>query len=232
MVAARIGDRHAHRHPAHADGGSQRVIVHARQPHHAGIAPFLGAAGKHHRCEHGPDQHREDQRAQQRERYRPRHRLEQAAFHRLQGEDGQVRRDDNGDGIEHRPLHFVRRPLNFLGHAFAGMRFAVRQQAHDVLDHHHRAFHDHAEIERAERQQIRRNSADLQANGGEQECERNGQRDDERAADVAEEDQQNHRYQNDSLGQIVQHRVGGEVHQIAAVEEWDDGDARREHAMV
>ena len=47
-------------------------------------------------------------RAQQGEGHRPGHGLEQAAFHALQGEDGQIGGDDDGDGVEDRPLHLVR----------------------------------------------------------------------------------------------------------------------------
>ena len=53
---------------------------------------------------------------------------------------------------------------------------AVRQVAHDVLDHHDRAFHDHAEIERAQRKQVGGNVSQIQADGCEQQRERNRQR--------------------------------------------------------
>ena len=95
----------------------------------------------------------------------------------------------------------------------------MRQQPHDVLDHHHRAFDDHAEIERAEREQVRRNVAQVQADGGEQQGERNGERDDQRAAHIAEKDEQDDRDQDDALGQVVQHGVRGQMHQVAAIED-------------
>ena len=103
----------------------------------------------------------------------------------------------------------------------------VRQQAHDVLDHDHRAFHDHSEIERSQRQQIRGNPGNLKTDGGEQKREGNGQRDDQRAADISEKDKQDDRDQDDSFGQVVQHRMRGQMHQVAAVEERDHLDARR-----
>ena len=62
----------------------------------------------------------------------------------------------------------------------------------------------------------------LEADGGEQQRERNGERDDERAADIAEEQEQNDGHQDDAFGQIVQHGVGGVVDQIAAIEKGDD----------
>ena len=58
--------------------------------------------------------------------------------------------------------------------------------------------------------------------GGEQQRKRNGQRHDQRAAHVAQEQEQNDRHQDDAFGQVVQHRVGGEVHQVAAVQERHD----------
>ena len=71
-----------------------------------------------------------------------------------------------------------------------GRRRRAAQVAHDVLHHHHRAFHHHAEIQRAQRQQVRGNVAQVETDGREQQRERNGQRDDERAAHVAQEEKQ------------------------------------------
>ena len=39
-------------------------------------------------------------------------------------------------------------------------------------------------------------------------------------------------HQDDALGQVVQHRVGGVVHQVAAVEERNDLHARRQNVLV
>ena len=72
----------------------------------------------------------------------------------------------------------------------------------------------------------------VQADGGEQQGERNGQGDDQRAANIAQEDEQNDRNQNDSLGQVVQHRAGGQMHQVAAVEKRDHLHARRKDVPV
>ena len=108
----------------------------------------------------------------------------------------------------------------------------MRQHPHDVLDHHHGAFHDHAEVERAQRQQIRRNVPQVEADGGEQQRERNGQRDDQRAADIAQEDEQDHRNQDDAFGQVVHHRAGGQMQEVAAVEERNDLHAGRKNVIV
>src|SRR6202044_3957128 len=42
------------------------------------------------------------------------------------------------------------------------------------------------------------------------------------AANVAQEEEENNHHQDDSLGQIVQHGVGGEVEQLASVDEGND----------
>ncbi len=79
--------------------------------------------------------------------------------------------------------------------------------ANDVFHHDHRAIDHHAEIQRAEREQIGRNVSQVEADRGEQERERNGGRDDQRAADIAEKEKQNDRNQDHSFGEVVQHRV-------------------------
>ena len=182
-------------------------------------------AGQHRRHDHG-----EDQRAQQRERHRPRHGLEQPAFHALQGEDRQIGGDDDGDGVEDRPLDLVRGLANPLMRSVVPLSSRGAQMADDVLDHHHRAVHHHAEIQRAQRKQIGGNLLQVEANRGEQERKRNRQRDDERAAHVAEKQEENDDHQDDALGQVVQDRVGGEVHQVAAVDEGNDLHALGQNA--
>ena len=106
-------------------------------------------------------------RAQQREGDRPGHRLEQAAFHALQSEDGHVRRNDDADGVKHRPLHFMRRLANGAERPSGILGATPSQVTDDVLHHHHRAFHHHAEIQRAQRQQIRGNVRQAETNGRE-----------------------------------------------------------------
>ena len=59
----------------------------------------------------------------------------------------------------------------------------------------------------------------VETNGSEQQRERNGRGDDEGAANIAEEQEQNERDQDHSFGKIVQHGVRGEVDERAAIEE-------------
>ena len=100
--------------------------------------------------------------------------------------------------------------------------------AHDVFHHDDRAVHHHAEIQRAQRQQIRGNVTQVEADGSKQQRKRNRQRDDERAAHIAQKQEQNDHDQNDSFGQVVQHRVRRVVHQIAAIQIRNDLHARRQ----
>ena len=48
----------------------------------------------------------------------------------------------------------------------------VLRVAQDVLNHHHRAIHHHAEIERAQREQVCGNMAQIEQDRGEQQSER------------------------------------------------------------
>ena len=57
----------------------------------------------------------------------------------------------------------------------------------------------------------------VQTDGSEQKRERNCQRDNQRAANIAKENKQNQRDENDAFGQVVQHGMSGEMHQITAV---------------
>ena len=133
--------------------------------------------------------------------------------------------------VEDRPLHFVR------GFAMRCRRcsavfLVAREMADDVLHHHHGAIDHHAEIQRAQREQIGGNVLQVEADGREQQREGNGERDDERAAHVAEEEKQDDRDQDHALGQVVQHGVGGEVQQVAAVDEGNDLDALGQNLIV
>ena len=94
---------------------------------------------------------------EQREGDGPGHGLKQAAFDALQGKDRQVGGDDDGDGIEHRTLHFVRGVADPFGRGFGAV--GETHVAHDVFDHDHGAVDHHAEIQRAERKQVGGNAA-------------------------------------------------------------------------
>ena len=104
---------------------------------------------------------------------------------------------------------------------------AVAEVPYDVFHHHHRAVDDHAEVQRAEGEQVGRDIAQVQADRGKQQRERDGQRHDQRAAQIAQENEQDNNDQDDAFGQVVQHRMGRERKQVATIEERHNGDARR-----
>ncbi len=62
--------------------------------------------------------------------------------------------------------------------------------ADDIFDDHDRTVHDHAEVQRAEREKVCGNFVQVQADGGEQQGERNRQCHNERAAHVAQKKEQ------------------------------------------
>src|ERR1039458_3426618 len=206
------------RGPAQANGQAKRGTVGARDPFHGGVVPLLYVLSEQETGKHRRNGHGENQRAQQSEGNGPRHRFEEAAFHALQGEDGDVGGDDDADGIDYRALHFVRGVAHRI-EAIGGRRPGTAEVADDVFDHHHGAFHHHAEIQRAERKQVGRNVIQVEADGREQQGKRNGERHDQRSTRIAQEHEKDQGHQDDAFGEVVQHRVSGEVNQDAAVEE-------------
>ena len=106
--------RHADGNVAMFDGPGRRMAVAIGEPAHHRVVPFARALGEEEARQHRREQHGEDQRAQQGERHRPGHGLEQTALDRLQRKDRQVRGDDDADGVEDRALHLVRGLTNLL----------------------------------------------------------------------------------------------------------------------
>ena len=104
--------------------------------------------------------------------------------------------------------------------------------AHNVFDQHDGAFHDHAEIQSAQGQQVGGNVPEVQTNGGKQEGKRNGYGHDEGAANVPQKQKQNDQHQDHAFGEIVQDGVGRVVDQITAIKKRDDRDSRRQDMLV
>ena len=104
--------------------------------------------------------------------------------------------------------------------------------ADDVFDDDDGAVNDHAEVECAEREEIGGNFVQVEADGGEEKRERDGERDDERAAGISQEEEKDYGDEQDAFGEIFEDGVRGEVHEIAAVEERDDFYAGREDLVV
>ena len=104
--------------------------------------------------------------------------------------------------------------------------------AHDVFHHDYSAIHHHAEIERAQRQKVGGNALYVEAGGGKEKRKRNREGDDDRAAHVAQKDKQNEHHQDDAFGEVVQHGVGGEFEEIAAVDQRNQLHARGQDVIV
>ena len=165
------------------NGPAQPPAVLFRQEVHDRVAPFADSFAEKRGRQHRRDENRKRHGAEKSEGYRPGHGPEQPALHALQREDRHVGGDDDGDGVKYRPLYFV---AGFPDHLGGGLRspgvvwrrswlrwrmmFSTMTTA---------AIHHHAEIQRAQRKKIGRNVAQIQTDGGKQQRERNGERDDD-----------------------------------------------------
>ena len=97
--------------------------------------------------------------------------------------------------------------------------------AHHILDHHDRAIDDHAEVQRAQGKQIGRNVAEVETDCGKQKRKGNGERDDDRAAHIPQEQKENDGNKDDSRGQIVLDSFHCEGDQIGTIEERNNLDS-------
>ena len=104
--------------------------------------------------------------------------------------------------------------------------------ADNVLHHDHGTIDHHAEIERAQRQQVGRNMAQLKADRGKQQGERNGERNDDCPANIPQKQKENDHHQDDALGQIVQNRMRGVVQKIAAIKKGNHLDSLGQNLVV
>ena len=175
------------------------------------------------RGHHGHERERQDQRAGQGEDHGQRHGPEQLSLGALEGQDRQV--DDRDDQLaEHRRLPHLDRGIADDVELGPGSPL-VGEPAHAVLDHDHAGIDDQAEVDRAQAHQAGRHSGGEHDVGREEHGQRNGQRDDQAAAEVAEHGQQHHDHQDTARHQVVQHRAQRLVDQVGAVIERLDRDA-------
>ena len=156
---------------------------------------------------------------------RVRHRREDAALVALQREDRHVREDDD----QHREQRRAARPPTAASRIVAAR---ARDRAARVLaqswrkmfsTHDHRAVDDDAEVHRAERQQVRRNAAQI-VRPMKVASSASGiiDRDDAGGPQVAQEQIQHDRHQQRALEQVREHRVQRGVDQPGAVVERHD----------
>ncbi len=108
----------------------------------------------------------------------------------------------------------------------------MREMAEDVLHHDDGGIDDDAEIDGADRQQIGGFPAQHRDDDGEEQRHRNGRRDDQRAAQIAQEHPLDQEDQRDAEQHVVQHGVDRDGDEIAAVVERLDLHARRQGAVA
>ena len=138
----------AQRRLAVQNSPAHRSAIVAGEPLHQRVLPLFCAVSENDPSQHGSNQDGKQERAQQREGHRPGHRFEEPPFHSLQGENGQIRRDDDAARIEDRPLHLVRGVADLLRRS---AQVVLQGQVPDhVLDHHHAAVHHHSKVQRAQ----------------------------------------------------------------------------------
>ena len=145
--------------------------------------------------------------------------------------DRQVSGDDNADRVEDRPLYLVRGLANLLCRRERVLAL-VAEMPDDVFHHDDSTIDHHAEVQRAEREEVCRNVPEIETDGSKQESKRNGERDDESAANVAQKQEENDDNENDAFGEVMQHRMGCVVEQIASIEKGNDFDARRQDSII
>jgi hypothetical protein len=102
----------------------------------------------------------------------------------------------------------------------------------NVFNHDHGAFDDHSEIQGAKRQQVCRNMLQAEASGGEEQRERHGDGDDDCPAGIPQKQQENDDHQNNAFREVVQDGMGGEVHQVAAVDKGNHLNASGQNVIV
>ena len=163
-------------------------------------------------------------------RHRPRHGLEEPALHRLQREDRQIRSDDDAARKEDRPLHFVRRVANLLRRVCAVSSLCARWRTmFSIITTEPSTTMPKSSAPSESRLagmwlRSRQMEANISANGmvsatmmAPRTLPRNRNR--MIATRII------------ALGQIVLHGLHREVHQIGAVEEWNDLHALGQNAV-
>src|ERR1700694_2344010 len=90
------------------DRPSRSIAIPRFQGFHRRVAPFAHALAEKETGQNWRDEHRKYERPKERKCHGPGHGLEQATLYTLQCENGQIRRDDDGDRVEHRALDFMR----------------------------------------------------------------------------------------------------------------------------
>src|SRR5208283_2144871 len=107
---------------------------------------------------------------------------------------------------------------------------ALCQVPIDIFDHQHRGIDDQPEVDGADRQQVGRLATRYHEADSKRKRERYGSADDDGCAHVAQESPLHQEDQRDSEQHVVQHRMGRNVDEFAAIVNLLDADTRGKDA--
>ena len=93
------------------------------------------------------------------------------------------------------------------------------------------AVHDHAEIEGAQGEEVRRYPPKVQAARGEEQGKGDGQGNDEGAPDISQKEEEHDRDEDEPFREVMEDRVGRVMDEVAPVVEGDDLHARGQNAF-
>src|SRR4029077_8294227 len=156
------------------------------------------------------------ERADEREAHGVRHGMKKLARGTGEGVDGQVTRDDHGDGIKYRAVDVAGGREDDIGQlvfrAVPQAEFAV-----DVFDHDDGAVDDDAEIDGADGKEIRGFAGQVKEDESKKQREGNRQRGDDGGAETHQEKNQDDEDEHHAAEKIAFDGVGGDANEIAAV---------------
>ena len=231
LAAHAGGQQRGERHGDNRDGQDERLVEHGQIEHRrvAALGPphqavFLFADLVADQQRHGGrnEGDRQDHGAQQGGHHGECHRVEHLALHAGEREDRQVHHHDDELAEQQRLAcfpsgreHFVKALVARQCSPRHGLRMS--QPPHAVLHDHHGAVDDNAEVQRPQAHQVSTDLVGDHAGEGEQHGKRDDQGSDDRRADVAEKQEQDHDHQNSALDQILLDGIDRLVHQYRAV---------------
>src|SRR5665213_2254358 len=172
-----------------------------------GVTALAHALAHEPRTKHRQQRQRYNQGADQRENHGVSHRFEQRAGGSGQHVNRQEAGHDDCDRVE-------QRAINFRGRSFDDLYDVERSStargdlAENILHHEYRAIHQYAEIHRSNGEQIGRGTLKIEANKGEQQRQRDGDRDNETRTKIVEKKYQDHEHQQHAPQQVALHGLG------------------------
>src|SRR5277367_6655801 len=180
------------------------------------VHPLAHTAFEPQGAHNGNECKREDQSANQRDRHRVRHWLEE--FCRRTGErvNRQVAGNNDCDGIEDGAVDILRRREDDFFKVVT-LAFALTQLAKDVFHHHESAVNQNPKVDRSNRKQIGGHAPRVQENKRKEQCQWNRKSDDHRGANANQETHQHDEDERHPQQHVVSYRVDGELNKVATI---------------